>query len=509
MRGRKWKTELERTIARINDRIIALRECNAELESLMIQAGNPPQEVAALSYQNEVGLDVYLDMQSVVEEMLKTSEPQKQEQKGSDVDIDKKPLDAKLIKLPITKYDGDPLRWLEFWEQFEIAVHSRKLESIIKFWCLREYLSGKAAAVIKGIPIKSENYRIAIERLKKEYGSYAKVRSAHIKAISDIQSVQSISNLPKLRQFYEVVATNYASLESMGYKDHVLCLGEETIMKLPRIVRYKITKEDREWTKWGFDKVLEKFWDYLRACEDIEPMQSIPVERDTGKRDMPSFYSGKPKSESSTILSTTSHTRSCVYCNDTGHCSADCTKLKGSQERKTFLQHTHRCYNCTGTKHLFKDCRSTRNCAQCNERHHTSICLKKAKTLQKEPSLHITNGPVAYQTVQAKIGGILCRALLDSGSGQSYVSREHARKLDIRPCREESRVIGTVNRDMNVQCPIYELEVQGIGEWSKTEFKTQFARLNVSVLSTVPNVHPEIAKKTTSIFMILSSQTYL
>ena len=105
---RKRKTELERTIARISDRIKALRECNAELESLMIQAGSPPQEVAALNYQNEVGLDVYLDMQSVVEEMLETCEPQKQEQKGSDVDTDKKPLDAKLIKLPITKYDGTP-----------------------------------------------------------------------------------------------------------------------------------------------------------------------------------------------------------------------------------------------------------------------------------------------------------------------------------------------------------------------------------------------------------------
>jgi len=129
-----------------------------------------------------------------------------------------------------------------------------------------------------------------------------------------------------------------------------------------------------------------------------------------------------------------------------------------------------------------------------NEGHHTSICLKQSEPLQKEPSLHITNGPVAYQTVQAKIGGILCGALLDSGSGQSYVCKEHARKLDIRPCREESRVIGTVNGDMNVQCPVYELEVQVIGEWSQTKFKAQFARLNVSVLSAVPNVHPEIAK---------------
>ena len=69
-----------------------------------------------------------------------------------------------------------------------------------------------------------------------------------------------------------------------------------------------------------------------------------------------------------------------------------------------------------------------------DEGHHTLICLKQSEPLQKEPSLHVTHGPVAYQTVQAKIGGILCRALLDSGSGQSYVSKEHAKKLDVKPC---------------------------------------------------------------------------
>lgn len=68
-------------------------------------------------------------------------------------------------------------------------------------------------------------------------------------------------------------------------------------------------------------------------------------------------------------------------------------------------------------------------CAYCNERYHTSIRLKQAELLQKESSLHIANGSAAYQTVQSKFGGILCRALLDSGIGQPYVSKEHARKL--------------------------------------------------------------------------------
>ena len=61
---------------------------------------------------------------------------------------------AILITFHITKYNGDPLRWLEFWEQFDIAVHYRELENIVKFPYLREYLTGKAAAVIREIPIK-------------------------------------------------------------------------------------------------------------------------------------------------------------------------------------------------------------------------------------------------------------------------------------------------------------------------------------------------------------------
>ena len=89
------------------------------------------------------------------------------------------------------------------------------------------------------------------------------------------------------------------------------------------------------------------------------------------------------------------------------------------------------------TSPRINDSRSTRKCTNCNERHHTSIFWKQSEPLQKEPSLHITNGPVAHQTVQAKIGGILCRALLDSAFIHSfihYLSKEHARKLDVEPC---------------------------------------------------------------------------
>ena len=67
----------------------------------------------------------------------------------------------------------------------------------------------------------------------------------------------------------------------------------------------------------------------------------------------------------------------------------------------------------------------------------------------------IVQGPVAYQTVQAKIDGHLRRILLGTGSGNSYISRKLGRRLTTKPCRN----------------------------------------LNLYVLSSVPNIHPKEQRK--------------
>ena len=98
--------------------------------------------------------------------------------------------------------------------------------------------------------------------------------------------------------------------------------------------------------------------------------------------------------------------------------------------------------------------------------------------------MHIKSGAVAYQTVQAKIGDHQCRVLLDGGSGGSYISREHRRKLNVRPVRTEHCVIGTVNGDMEVSCPICKLRVDAVGK-SRESFVTEFAQLDLFMLNSI------------------------
>eukprot|EP00112_Aurelia_sp_Birch-Aquarium-sp1_P003203 Seg1357.3 transcript_id=Seg1357.3/GoldUCD/mRNA.D3Y31 product="hypothetical protein" protein_id=Seg1357.3/GoldUCD/D3Y31 len=258
---------------------------------------------------------------------------------------------------------------------------------------LRELLVGRAAAVIRGLPLSDENYDIAIRRLDMKFGDHTQLRSAHIKAIRDIQPIINAANLNKLRSFYEDIATNYAVLESMGFETNV------------------VSRKDRV---------------------------------DVLKREI-------------------------------------------------------RCFNCTRTGHTVGDCRSRSRCFGCKGKHHSSICNKKETTVNEEtlgsvdPGMHIKNGTVAYQTVKASIGGQPCRILLDSGSGGSYISREHGRKMQVQPIRKERRTIGAVNGNMEVTCPIYQLVVESLGK-SKEKFITDFAQLDMFMLSSIPNSHPESQK---------------
>ena len=65
------------------------------------------------------------------------------------------------------------------------------------------------------------------------------------------------------------------------------------------------------------------------------------------------------------------------------------------------------------------------------------------------------------------------------------------RKMAEKPVRTENRIIGTVNGEKEVKCPVYDLEVAGVGKANGNRFSTEFAELDLYMLTSVPNAHPE------------------
>ena len=99
--------------------------------------------------------------------------------------------------------------------------------------------------------------------------------------------------------------------------------------------------------------------------------------------------------------------------------------------------------NCTSTKHCAADCRSDRKCLTFKCKHHTSICEKHSDKTS-DPMLASTESSVIYLVTMIKVNGIKFCALLDTGTGNSYVSDVITNLLKINPMRKEYKTIETL-----------------------------------------------------------------
>ena len=87
---------------------------------------------------------------------------------------------VKLPKVDMIPFSGDKLRWFEFWDAFENAVHNNKrLSNIEKFNYLKNKLSGEAKSAVLGLTLSKENYLVAIGVLKERFGNEQEVIDLH------------------------------------------------------------------------------------------------------------------------------------------------------------------------------------------------------------------------------------------------------------------------------------------------------------------------------------------
>ena len=77
-------------------------------------------------------------------------------------------MQAKLPKLTLPRYSGEPTKWQQFWDSFESAVHKNSaISNVDKFSYLKGLLDGPAASCIAGVALTDGNYNTALDLLKK------------------------------------------------------------------------------------------------------------------------------------------------------------------------------------------------------------------------------------------------------------------------------------------------------------------------------------------------------
>lgn len=151
----------------------------------------------------------------------------------------------------------------------------------------------------------------------------------------------------------------------------------------------------------------------------------------------------------------------CVYCNPSDHNSKDCSVVTDVDKRKRMLAEKKLCFNCTGSKHRAAECKSVHKCSKCGSRHHSSTCTTKDQLLTANAP---RDGPLVYPVVVVSVEGIKCRALLDTGAGNSYASAALLNLLPKRNVKNEVRrvemMLGSVTREMEL-CTVSVAAVNG------------------------------------------------
>ena len=123
---------------------------------------------------------------------------------------------AKLPRLTLKSFLGDPGEWLTFWDSFESAVHENpELQNIDKFNYLKSLLGVSAAATIAGLPLTNDNYTAAIELLTKRFGNKQVIISSHMDRLLKLAPLGNTPDVRKLRGTYDKIEAHVRGLQAL------------------------------------------------------------------------------------------------------------------------------------------------------------------------------------------------------------------------------------------------------------------------------------------------------
>ena len=101
---------------------------------------------------------------------------------------------ARLPKIVIPKFNGDPTKWTSFWDQFTALIDKSNRSPIEKFVYLNSFLEDEAAAVIDGMAMTDANYESAKSLLTNRFGR-KEFFFSHIQALLNTSSLHLAKNV--------------------------------------------------------------------------------------------------------------------------------------------------------------------------------------------------------------------------------------------------------------------------------------------------------------------------
>ncbi|XP_065058645.1 uncharacterized protein LOC135686359 [Rhopilema esculentum] len=492
---RKDQKEIERQSRVYETKVDEIQELKIQIQELKLEEGEIPSEVKKWRIGIEERLKEFQPIAAGMKEIIESfKHDAKKKEQEVDLELERQKfeqrlqLEAKLVelkgrslvrekpvtavklpKLSITKFKGTHIDWFRFWNQFETEVDKQNLDPVTKFNYLKEFIEPKVRINIENLIHNGEGYERAKQILKSKYGRPSEVINAHVQCIIELPVIRG-SNPHKIHDFFNKLLPSVQALESLGRLKSISGYTRLTLDKLEGI-RADLVRLDDQWQEWGFPQLIEALSKWT---------ERNPLTQSEGRDRM------------FTTRNSNYLPRSCVYCEHENHKSSECKKVVKVSERREILRQKRLCFNCTSSGHKASVCTSKGSCRNCRGKHHTSVCDK----VEKQGDVLLVTGEqgVVHPVVIVKVEGVLCRALLDTGAGSSYVSSQLIEKVAKQPIKREQRQI-----DMMMSTKIAKIEIYNLRVESKDQsfsLNLDVSKVNRKELLTVPNPnYGEMTKK--------------
>ena len=393
---------------------------------------------------------------------------EEQSSKGSVHKDSHQSSNLKLPRIELPKFSGDVLKFQNFWDQFEAAVHDNAdLPNVQKFTYLRSVLNGNALQTIEGFEVTGANYQPAVECLKHRYGRRHVVISSLVKSVVQMDA-KSVVTAPSLRDLYDTLKNRTRALEAPGEipKSHGCILLPIFELKLPSAI---LEKWELELADTPDDEIdLELFFKFLnrqvvsneageRNLRGNLSLKGRSTNKGRDGRRYPPFIEVSDQEQVSTASALFSEAKpltvpSCRFCRG-GHGSLNCPEFNGKavDDRWKLVQECKLCFNClkpTNSKHFSKICRQPKcPVVNCGKRHHKLLHSQPLIVATESPTNTTLTGLAAskssttmketlHQTALAKLSvngqEVTVRVLLDSGSQRSYIRKNIAESIGLQ-----------------------------------------------------------------------------
>ena len=290
----------------------------------------------------------------------------------------------------LAEFNGDPLKWHEWYGQFKSAIDSQSLTDDVKLTYLKTLVTGKAKIAIAEFAYCGLMYKDALRTLERKFGQPQAVVSAHLDKLSNFPPLK-MHNSDNIINYSAAISSLVGVFKSLSYDADLksASLLNQAVQKLPPNMKesWSLFTVKKHWVK----PTLLDFNDWLK--EKTEARDLMKQSATKARPDDNSTSVTKTKTASKVFASnsqqretqkqmpsaSTNSTNTFFRCivSKGNHRLWECRvfKEKTPNQRAKLVADNKLRFSCLRDKHTFRQCPQPRKCRAevCNSSHNTLL----------------------------------------------------------------------------------------------------------------------------------------